>query len=110
MKRLAPPLLLALAFSLVLAPLAWPAAAPAAPAARDKPPDASIASAVATVTGIAISPLLGTGAYGAYQWMRAETEAEKAALPWYAHWSFFGPALLIVVACAAKDALGAAVP
>jgi hypothetical protein len=93
----------------VLAPFAFAAAAPAAPA-RDRSPAAPLVSAVATVTGIAISPLLGTGAYGAYQWMQAKTDAEKAALPWFAQWSFFGPALLIVAACAAKDALGAAVP
>jgi hypothetical protein len=71
---------------------------------------APLAAAVSTVTGIAISPLLGTGAYGAYQWMAAKDDAARAALPWYAHWSFFGPALLIVGACAAKDALGAALP
>ena len=109
MKRLAPPLLIALSLALAVAPLALAAGAPTAPA-KDRSPAASVAMAVATVTGIAISPLLGTGAYGAWQWMRAETEAEKAALPWYAHWSFFGPALLIVAACALKDSLGAAVP
>lgn len=42
--------------------------------------------------------------------MRAKDDAARAALPWYAHWEFFVPALLIVGACAAKDALGAAVP
>jgi hypothetical protein len=108
MKRLTPPLLLALALTLVIAPFAFAASAP--PAAKDKSPAAPLAGAVATVTGIAISPLLGTGAYGAYQWMRAETDAQKAALPWYAHWSFFGPALLLVGACAAKDTFGAVVP
>ncbi|MBI5769256.1 MAG: hypothetical protein HZA93_15790 [Verrucomicrobia bacterium] len=110
MKRLTSPLLLALAFALVLAPLAFAAAAPAASAPKDKSPAAPLAAAVSTVTGIAISPLLGTGAFGAYQWMQAKTEAEKAALPWYAQWSFFGPALLLVGACAAKDALGSVVP
>jgi hypothetical protein len=62
------------------------------------------------VTGIAISPLLGTGAYGAYQWMSAKDEAARAALPWFAQISFWLPALLLVGACAAKDALGAALP
>jgi hypothetical protein len=108
MHRLTPPLLLALAFSLVIAPFAF--AADAAATAKDKSPAAPLAGAVAAVTGIAISPLLGTAAYGAYQNMRAETPEQKAALPWYAHWSFFGPALLIVGVCAAKDTLGAAVP
>lgn len=110
MKRLSPCLLLALSLTLVLAPFAFAAtAAPVAPVA-DRSPVAPLATAVTTVTGIAISPLLGTGAYGAYQWMAAKDEAARAKLPWYAQWSFFGPALLLVGACAAKDALGAVVP
>ena len=40
----------------------------------------------------------------------AAIDAARAKLPWYAQWSFFGPALLLVGACAAKDALGAVVP
>ena len=109
MKRTAPLLLLALTLTLIFAPFAWAAANPPAPAG-DRSPAAPLAAAVSTVTGIAISPLLGTGAYGAYQWVAAKDDAARAALPWYAHWSFFGPALLIVGACAAKDALGAVVP
>ena len=109
MKRLSPCLLLALSLSLIVAPFAFAAGA-AASAPSDRSPVAPIAAAVTTVTGIAISPLLGTGAYGAYQWMMAKDEAARAALPWYAQISFFGPALLIVGACAVKDALGAAVP
>lgn len=110
MKRLMPCLMLALSLTLVVAPFAFGAgAAPAAPVA-DRSPVAPLATAVTTVTGIAISPLLGTGAYGAYQWMAAKDDAARAKLPWYAQWSFFGPALLLVGACAAKDALGAVVP
>ena len=110
MKRLSPCLLLALSLTLVVVPFAFAAtAAPAAPGA-DRSPVAPLATAVTTVTGIAISPLLGTGAYGAYQWMAAKDDAARAQLPWYAQWSFFGPALLLVGACAAKDALGAVVP
>lgn len=110
MKRLSPCLLLALSLTLVVVPFAFAAtAAPATPGA-DRSPVAPLATAVTTVTGIAISPLLGTGAYGAYQWMAAKDDAARAQLPWYAQWSFFGPALLLVGACAAKDALGAVVP
>ena len=86
------------------------AAAAATPAASDKSPVSPIAHAVSTVTGIAISPLLGTGAYGAYQWWSAKTPEQKAALPWYAQTSFWLPALLIVGVCAAKDSLGAVLP
>lgn len=68
-----------------------------------------MAHAISTVTGIAISPLLGTGAYGAYQWFAAD-ETQRAALPWYAQPKFWIPALLIVAVCATKDSLGAALP
>jgi hypothetical protein len=111
MKRLVPPLVLAFTLAVLLAPFALAAdGAKAASAPADHSPAAPIAGAISTVTGMAISPLLGTGAYGAYQWAAAKDDAARAALPWYAQWSFFGPALLIVGACAAKDAFGAVVP
>ena len=113
MKRLVPFFLLSITLTLIVAPFAW-AAAPAAPAVPVAPADhslvAPLAATVSTVTGIAISPLLGTGAYGAYRYLAAKDEAARAALPWYAQWAFFGPALLIVGACAVKDALGTVVP
>jgi hypothetical protein len=111
MKRLAPLLLLALTATVILAPFAYAADStqPAA-AASDHSPGAPLAGAITTVTGMAISPLLGTGAYGAYQYFRAGTPEQKAALPWYAQWTFFVPALAVVGACAAKDAFGAVVP
>lgn len=114
MKRLAPfVLLVSLAFA-AFAPLASAAAAPAAPAAAapaksDKSPAGPIASAISTVTGIAISPLLGTAGFGAYKWVTAG-EAERAKLPWFAQPKFWLPALLIVLVCAFKDTLGAIVP
>ena len=110
MKRLTPLLLLSLTLTLVVAPFAFAAGAASPSAPADRSPVAPLATAISTVTGIAISPLLGTGAYGAYQWMAAKDDAARAALPWYAQWSFFGPALLLVGACAAKDAFGAVVP
>ena len=76
----------------------------------DKSPASPIAHAVSTVTGLAISPLLGTGVYGAYQWYVAKTPEQKAVLPWYAQTTFWLPALLIVGACAVKDSLGAVLP
>ena len=108
LKRFAP---MALLFGFVCV-LAMPlqAATPAVQATKDRSPAAAITTAVATVTGIAISPLLGTGAYGAYMWARASTPEEKAALPWFAQVSFWLPAVLIVGLCAVKDSLGAALP
>jgi len=92
--------------AVIAAPCVFAADAPA-PVKGDRSPAAPLATAVSTVTGIAISPLLGTGAYGAYQWFTAKDEAARAALPWFAHLAFWLPALLVVGACAAKDTLGA---
>jgi len=103
--------LLALLFVIVVPfALAAAATAPAPKAGGDKSPAAPIATAVSTITGIAISPLLGTGAYGFYQWWTAGDEAARKKLPWYAQPNFWGPALLLVALCAANDALGAMVP
>ncbi|ATC66008.1 hypothetical protein CMV30_05740 [Nibricoccus aquaticus] len=109
MKRLASLVLLfAFAAALVTPLLAATTAAPAK--TTDASPAGGIATAVTTLTGIAISPLLGTGGFGLYKWYKAETDAEKSALPWFAKPSFFLPALLIAALCALKDTFGAMVP
>ena len=101
--------LLLLALTLVFAPLAY-AAASRAPARTDRSPGAAIATTVSTVTGIAISPLLGSGALGAYKWFTAKDEAARTNLSWYAQPKFWVPALLLVLAVAIKDSMGASVP
>src|SRR5690349_11492621 len=104
MKRFAPYVLLLTVMLVVIAPFALAATdAGAAAKAGDKSPAAPIASAISTVTGIAISPLLGTSAYGAYKYFTAKDDAARAALPWYAKMSFWLPALGLVVLCALKD-------
>ena len=111
MKRFAPYVLLLTVMLVVIAPFALAATdAGAAAKAGDKSPAAPIASAISTVTGIAISPLLGTSAYGAYKYFTAKDDAARAALPWYAKMSFWLPALGLVVLCALKDSFGAMVP
>ncbi|MBX3732536.1 MAG: hypothetical protein KF791_08075 [Verrucomicrobiae bacterium] len=67
------------------------------------------ADTLSQITGIAISPLLGMGALGAYKYYRTP-EIERARLPWYAQPWFFSAALLVVGLCMAKDAAGPAVP
>src|SRR4051794_37281466 len=115
MKRCAPWFLLSLTLAVVIAPFALGSegvrpASSATPSTSDRSPAAPMAAAISTITGMAISPLHGTGAYGAYLHFGAKTPEQIAALPWYAQWSFFGPALLLVGLCAAKDALGTVVP
>ena len=112
MKRRASGLaVIALMIAVVFAPFAFAAESskPAA-AAGNKSPIAPIAAAISTVTGIASSPLLGTGVYGAWLYFEAKTDAQRAALPWFAQVKFWLPALLVVAVCAAKDAFGAVVP
>ncbi len=109
MKRLSSWIACALLIVMATVPLRAAETSPS-PAAEDKSPVAPYAKAVATITGVAISPLLGTGALGVYEAIQAETPEQKAALPWYAQWTFFLPALAIVGICAAKDSLGAVVP
>ena len=113
MKRFAPTVLFAVVFALFAAPLfsaTVETPAPSAAVNADQSPARGIATAITTLTGIAISPLLGTGGFGFYQWYRADTPAKKSALPWFAQPSFFIPALLIAGICAMKDALGTVLP
>lgn len=107
MKRFAPLVLVALMIAVIVTPL-WAASAPAP--VKSKAPGAELAATITAVTGMAISPLLGAGGYGAYQWFTAKDEAARAALPWYAQMSFWLPALALVGAVAAKDSLGAVLP
>jgi MFS family permease len=94
--------------------LAWavqsgsPPARSAAPASEFAP-GRELAEALSTVTGVAISPLLGTAAVGAWKYFRTPAEG-RPRLPWYAQPYFWVPALLIVAAVFAKDALGPALP
>lgn len=110
MKRFTPLVVLLLTLTVLAAPLALAAGAGAKAPSSGASPVLPIAGAITTVTGIAISPLLGTGAYGAYQWFTAKDAAAREALPWYSQLKFWLPALLIVAICAAKDAVGAALP
>lgn len=107
MKRYAFVLTLALVLAV---PVAFAAVGQKSATSADRSPGAPIATAISTVTGIGISPLLGTGAYGAYQWWSAPSDAARAKLPWYAQPKFWVPALLLVAICAAKDTWGAVVP
>ena len=76
-----------------------------------KPPTQAVeaAKALTKITGVAISPLLGMAAVGAYDYFTA-SEEKKAHLPWYTHPLFWVPALLFVGAIAAKDCLGTVLP
>lgn len=77
--------------------------------AKSKAPGADFAVALSTITGVAISPLLGTSAYGAVQYFRTPAE-RRAKLPWFAQPTFWVPALLLVIFVGLKDVLGNTAP
>ncbi len=76
---------------------------------KSKAPGAQFAESISTITGVAISPLLGTGAYGAVQYYRTPAD-KRHTLPWFAQPWFWTPALLLVGACFIKDTAGTALP
>lgn len=96
----------------VLAGLLWLTpnlSAATAPNSDPNPQAKKLAETVSMITGVAISPLMGVGAVGAYQYFKAKPE-EKANLPWFANPLFWAPALLLVGVCFLKDTAGIALP
>jgi len=81
----------------------------AKPDAVRSTPGLEAAQAISTITGVAISPLMGVSAVGAYQWIKASAE-KRTRLPWYAQPWFWGPALLLVALAFVKDTFGAVLP
>ena len=88
-----------------------PLTGPAAETASDSRmvPGVALAQTLSEVTGLAISPLLGAGAYGAWKYWRTPPE-QRPYLPWYARPAFWGVALVLVSLVGLKDVLGAATP
>jgi len=78
-------------------------------AADPNPAAKKLCETVSLITGVAISPLLGVGAVGAYDYFKAGSPEERAKLPWFANPWFWVPALLLVGVCFLKDAAGATV-
>lgn len=72
-------------------------------------PGVELAHALSTITGVAISPLLGVGAVGAWKYYQTTPE-KRGTLPWYARPAFWLPALVLVILVATKDILGAGAP
>jgi MFS family permease len=108
-------LLATLALGLALGCFSAPAAAATGsdqtpPAYPSSAPGAEVAQTISLVTGVAISPLLGTSAVGAWKYFEAKTPEQRAKLPWFAQPWFWVPALLLVTACFLKDTVGIAVP
>ena len=75
---------------------------PEKPAAPEVHPGVKMAETISATTGLAISPLFGMGAVGAWQYAHCAKEA-RAALPWHAQPWFWVTALVIVGVLALKE-------
>ena len=73
-------------------------------------PGQQVARTLSEITGVAISPLMGVGVVGAWEFFHAQTPEQKAKLHWFAHPLFWIPALLIVAMCFVKDSTGIVLP
>ena len=107
MKKLAP---FVAVLVIVVGLLAPPSACAAIESKNAPPPGVEIAKTLSTITGVAISPLLGVSTVGAYQYFKAKTDEQKAKLPWFANPLFWVPAWLLVLACFVKDTAGTMLP
>jgi hypothetical protein len=107
MKGLAAPILAVLLFAGHTETQGATPKTPSANAIRETGVQA--ATTVSTVTGMAISPLLGVGGVGAYQWWTTPRD-QRFRLHWFAKPWFWIPALLLAGAVAIKDILGTAAP
>jgi|JI6StandDraft_1071083.scaffolds.fasta_scaffold12147_2 hypothetical protein len=72
-------------------------------------PGVSLAEGITEVTGVAISPLLGISAVGAWKYWHTEAPA-RMHLPWYCQPWAWGTGLGLIALCFCKDLFGAAVP
>ncbi len=81
----------------------------AAPADELMIPGVSLSEGVSEITGVAISPLLGVSAVGAWKYWHTE-ERLRSRLPWYCHPYVWSAGLALIGICFLKDFLGAAAP
>ena len=72
-------------------------------------PGLEAAQAISTITGVAISPLLGVSGVGAWKYFKTAPE-NRAKLAWYAQPWFWVPALLLVAVAFVKDTFGTVLP
>ena len=72
-------------------------------------PGVTLSQGITEITGVAISPLLGVSAVGAWRYWKTPKEM-RAGLPWYCQPWAWGFGLGVLGLCFLKDTLGAAMP
>lgn len=86
------------------------AAKPALKSSSNKStPGLEAAQAISTITGVAISPLMGVSGVGLWKYLKTP-EDQRAKLAWYAQPWFWLPALLLVAVVFVKDTFGTMLP
>jgi len=53
--------------------------------ANKNTPGVQVAQTLSLITGVAISPLMGVGVVGAWEFFHARTPEQKSKLPWFAN-------------------------
>ena len=84
-------------------------AKPAPKSSGKSTPGLEAAQAISTITGVAISPLMGVGGIGLWKYLKTPDE-QRAKLAWYAQPWFWFPALLLVAVVFVKDTFGTMLP
>lgn len=72
-------------------------------------PGVSLSEGISEITGVAISPLLGVSAMGAWTYYQTESQL-RHRLPWYCNPWVWGTGMALIAVCLLKDFLGAAAP
>lgn len=72
-------------------------------------PGVAMSQGITEITGVAISPMLGVSAVGAWRYWHTAV-AKRDLLPWYAQPWAWGTGLSILSLCFLKDTFGTAVP
>jgi MFS family permease len=80
-----------------------------APPATKATPGLAAAQALSTITGVAISPLLGVSGVGCWKYWKTAPD-QRGGLPWFAQPWFWIPGLLLVTIVFVKDVSGAGLP
>jgi hypothetical protein len=102
-------IVLAILLAGVLGATVSPSAKPSPKPTSGRLPGVELSERASQITGVAISPLLGVSAVGAWKYWRTP-EPERASLPWFCHPVTWGIGLSLIALCLLKDILGTGAP
>ncbi len=100
-------LLLAIALACAAVSSAW--SAPADLSSTARLPGSELTQGISELTGVAVSPMLGVSAVGAWRYYRTP-ESERHRLPWFCHPLVWGIGFFLLGLVFLKDLLGTAMP